>query len=300
MRQRRSREGQAFGVVSALPFVLLVFGFAGYAAAQVFGMAFSRVRVSGGQFLWSFAGLDNFRHVLNDPLALHSLAVTLVFVVATVILSVALGLVLALLVHRSRLFQGAARIVILWPAVVAPVVVSVLWLLVLSPNIGLLNRILAALALPTQQWLGFETGAMVCIVAVDVWHWTPLAFLLIYTSLCAIDAEVMEAAQCDGASEWQAARFVELPMLVPALIVTAFIRAVMSVKAFDEMYLLTAGGPNDATTLVSLHIRNVFFDQLDYGYGSAFSLVVMALVTFVIVALLLGRGAIRHNRRALA
>jgi len=295
---RRRGQGAGFGALGMLPFLALVFGFGGYAALQVVQMAFSRVRVRGGEFVWSPAGLDNFRRTFTDPTGLLSIANTVVFVIGTVALSVLLGLVLALLVHRSRLLSGASRILILWPAVVAPVVVSLIWLLVLSPNIGLLNRILLALGLPEQQWLGYEAGAMISVILLDVWHWTPVAFLLIYTSLCAIDGEILEAAHCDGASEWQVARFVELPLLAPALAVTALIRAVMSVKAFDEMYLLTQGGPNDATTLVSLHIRNVFFDQLDYGYGAAFSLVVVALVASGVGLVLLTRAlAARRARR---
>ena len=291
VRIGRMRDGTAFGALCTLPFIGLVVGFAGYAAVEVIDMAFSHVRVRGGQFLWSSAGLDNFRAVLGNPAALQSVVNTVVFVTMTVLLTVLLGLGLALLVQRSRLFQTTARFVILWPTVVAPVVVSLIWLLVLSPNIGLLNRILSALALPTQAWLGFEVGAMVAIIIVDVWHWTPVAFLLIYTALCGIDTEVMEAAHTDGASEWQVVRLIQLPMLLPALAVTVLIRAVMSVKAFDEMYLLTSGGPNGATTLVSLHIRDVFFDQLDYGYGAAFSVVVVALVAAIVSGLVFARRA---------
>jgi len=291
VRRRRRTTGGGFAALSAAPFLALTFGFAGYATVQLVEMAFAHVRVNGGRFVWSFAGLDNFRQVLANPVAWHSVLNTVVFVVATVALTVVAGLALALLVRRSRLLGAVARLVIIWPAVVAPVVVSLIWLLILSPNVGLLNRILTTLALPTQQWLGFETGAVVSIIVVDVWHWTPIAFLLLYTALCAIDPEILEAASCDGASDWQVVRGVEVPMLVPALAVTVFIRAVMSVKAFDEMYLLTAGGPNGATTLVSLHIRDVFFDQLNYGYGAAFSVLVVLMVAGAIGAVLLGRGA---------
>src|SRR5690606_19878899 len=103
-----------------------------------------------------------------------------------------------------------------------------------------------------------------------------------------------EAARCDGASEWQVIRHIKLPMLMPAILGTVFIRAVMGVKAFDEMYLLTTGGPNNATTLVSLHIRDVFFDQLNYGYGSAFSVLTVVLLSLAIALAL----AIRTFRRS--
>jgi multiple sugar transport system permease protein len=290
----RFRRTTAFANISALPFLILIVGIAGYSWLQVILMAFSHVRIQGGQFIWSSAGFDNFVAILSNPIALHSIFVTVVFVVATVALSVLLGAAFAFLAQRSKRLSKLSQIVLLWPAIVAPVVVSLIWLLILSPNIGALNKILDTLLLPTQDWLGTEFGALCAIILVDVWHWTPVAFLLIYTALCAIDQDAVEAARCDGANEWQIVRFIKLPMLLPAILSTIFIRAVMGVKAFDEMYLLTSGGPNNATTLVSLHIRDVFFDQLNYGYGSAFSVLIVVLMSLIIIAAL-GIRALRRR-----
>jgi multiple sugar transport system permease protein len=283
------RRTTAFANLGALPFLVLIVGIAGYSWLQVILMAFSHVRIQGGRFVWSSAGFDNFAAILSNPVALQSLFVTVIFVVATVALSVLLGTALAFLAQRSRRLGRLSQIVLLWPAIVAPVVVSLIWLLILSPNIGVLNKLLDTLLLPTQDWLGTETGALGAIILVDVWHWTPVAFLLIYTALCGLDEDAVEAARCDGADEWQIIRFIKLPMLAPAIMGAVFLRAVMGVKAFDEMYLLTHGGPNNATTLVSLHIRDVFFDQLNYGYGSAFSVLIVVLMSLVILAVLGGR-----------
>lgn len=285
----------AFAKAAPLPFLLLILGIGGYSWAQVIVMAFSHLRIEAGNFVWSRAGFDNFRDILANDLALYSIAVTTVFVVATVALSVFLGLLLALLVQRSKRFNRISQIVLLWPAIVAPVVVSLIWLLILSPNIGVLNKLLDTVRLPTQDWLGTELGAIVAIIIVDVWHWTPVAFLMIYTALCAVDEDAVEAARCDGANEWQVIRYIKVPMLMPAIISTVFIRAVMGVKAFDEMYLLTAGGPNSATTLVSLHIRDVFFDQLNYGYGSAFSVLIVVIMS-LLIGLGFGLRALRRNK----
>jgi multiple sugar transport system permease protein len=173
-----------------------------------------------------------------------------------------------------------------------------IWLLVLSPSIGALNKLLAGNGLPAQGWLGSEFGAMGSIVFVDVWHWTPVVFLLVYTALRAIDHELLEAARMDGASESQTFWRVILPLLTPALIAAALIRIVMGVKAFDEMYLLTRGGPGDATTLVSLHVRNVFFDRLDVGYGAALSLVVVVAAAAVVVVFFSTRRLARRGGAA--
>jgi multiple sugar transport system permease protein len=291
----RIRRNTPFADACALPFLILIIGIAGYSWLQVVLMAFSHVRIQGGEFIWSSAGFDNFAAIFSNPLAVYSVGITVFFVAATVALSVLLGAALALLAQRSKRLSKLSQIVLLWPAIVAPVVVSLIWLLILSPNIGVLNKILDTLLLPTQDWLGTDFGALWAIILVDVWHWTPVAFLLIYTALCAIDQDAIEAARCDGANEWQIVRFIKLPMLMPAILSTVFIRAVMGVKAFDEMYLLTHGGPNHATTLVSLHIRDVFFDQLNYGYGSAFSVLIVVLMSLIIMAVL-GVRALRRRR----
>jgi multiple sugar transport system permease protein len=291
----RIRRNTPFADACALPFLILIVGIAGYSWLQVVLMAFSHVRIQGGEFIWSSAGFDNFAAILSNPLAVYSVGITVFFVAATVALSVLLGIALALLAQRSKRLSKVSQIVLLWPAIVAPVVVSLIWLLILSPNIGVLNKILDTLLLPAQDWLGTDFGALWAIILVDVWHWTPVAFLLIYTALCAIDQDAIEAARCDGANEWQIVRFIKLPMLMPAIVSTVFIRAVMGVKAFDEMYLLTHGGPNHATTLVSLHIRDVFFDQLNYGYGSAFSVLIVVLMSLIIMAVL-GIRALRRRR----
>lgn len=129
----RQRSG-VFSKITTVPFLLLVIGVGGYSWAQVIVMAFSRLRIEAGQFVWSPAGFDNFRDILANDVALYSVAVTTIFVIATVWLSVLLGLLLALLVQRSKRFNRLAQVVLLWPAMVAPVVVSLIWLLILSPQ----------------------------------------------------------------------------------------------------------------------------------------------------------------------
>lgn len=296
MRRRLSTSG--FGLLAMLPFAAFLLVFAAYPLAQLVRMAVSEVRVEQGVFRWSFAGMSNVEAILDDPVALRSVVNTLVFIGATVPLSLVLGTVLAVLVDRSALFAPVARNLALWPAVVAPVVVSLIWLLILSPSIGSLNKLLDTVGLPAQGWLGSGSGAMMAIILVDVWHWTPVVFLLVYVALKAISGELLEAARVDGAGELRVVRHVVLPMLRPALLTAALIRLVMGVKAFDEMYLLTRGGPGDATTLVSLHVRNVFFDRLELGYGAAFSLAIVLVIAAVLLVIPLTRRAVGRGRPA--
>ncbi|MGO1434121.1 MAG: carbohydrate ABC transporter permease [Canibacter sp.] len=280
---RRRKPQSKMGIWALLPFTIFGLVLAIYPMAQVIRMSFSNVRIEHGGFVWEANGFSNLRAVLSSGLTWQVFANTIVFIVATVILTIIFGLIMAILVDRAVMMLPLARNVLIWPAVVAPVIVSLMWLLILSPTAGGLNKLLNTIGLPTQGWLASKGGAMMSIIIVDVWHWTPVVFLFLYTALKAIDASTLEAARIDGAGEGRIFWSVILPLLTPAIGAVSVIRVVMGVKAFDEMYLLTRGGPDYATTLVSHHVKTLFFDTLKLGPGSAFSLVVV-----VVVALALG------------
>jgi multiple sugar transport system permease protein len=133
------------------------------------------------------------------------------------------------------------------------------------------------------------------IIVVDIWHWTPLVFILIYAAIQGIEPDLVEAAEVDGATQAQVYRHIVIPLLLPAIAAATLIRLTMGAKAFDEMYVLTKGGPGTATTLASLYIRNVFFDRLDLGYGAAISVLVIAAITVVMILVAIGR-ALRPGR----
>lgn len=286
------RKLGSFRTLSLLPFLAVVVVLGVYPFAQVVRMAFHRVNLRGGGMQLESVGIQQFSTAFADPLVLHSLTITGVFVLATTLISVALGTTMAILTDRAKILQGVARNVLVWPAIIAPVVVSVLWVLILNPQIGVLNMALEAFGLPEQGWLGSGFGAMASIIAVDVWHWTPVVYLLVYSALKGIDDEVLEAAAIDGASTLRTVRHVILPLLTPALIASLAIRTMMGVKAFDEMYLLTRGGPGDSTTIISLLIRGIVFDDINLGYGSAVSLITVGAV--------LGLGALGLIARRMA
>lgn len=292
VRRRAARPGgdpTLFRVVSILPFVGFLLIFAIYPLVQLVRTALSDVALVDGLFSYSFDGLANFAALGGDGRAHYSFLITAAFIAVTVPVTLVLGAALAILVDRSVVFARVAHNILLWPAVITPVVVSVIWFLILSPNVGVLNKVLGSLQLPTQGWLAHSLGAIGSIMLVDIWHWTPLVFLLLYSALKGIDGELLEAARVDGASEWQVYTRVVLPLLRPAILAAALIRLTMGAKAFDEMYLLTKGGPDGATTLVSLYIREVFFDQLELGYGAALSVVVILAVGVALGLALLGR-----------
>lgn len=293
---RGRKSWSQFGLMALLPFALFLLLFGVYPAIELFRMAASEVQVVQGGFQMEFAGMDNLSRILADPDTLPVLLVTVIFIVGAVALTVILGTLLAVMLDRAVFMKTVAKRILIWPTVVAPVVVSVIWLLLLSPTIGAINKVLLAIGLPEQGWLGEPVGAMMSIIAVDVWHWTPLVFLLVYTSLQSIDTEILEAARVDGASEWQSIKMVVLPMVKPVIITAAAIRLIMSVKAFDEMFLLTHGGPGNSTNLISLHIRTIFFDRLELGYGSALGVAIILIFALLGGLYVLAKKAVTQRQ----
>lgn len=279
-------------IVALLPFLIFTLALGAVPLAQVVRMSFSKVALQAGGFTYSWNGLGNFVEVLSTSDGWRAIGNTVVFIVATVVGSIVVGLIAALLVNRAVIMLPLARNVLIWPAVIAPVVVSLMWLLLLSPTAGGINKALETLGLPTQQWLNSGAGAMASLVIVDVWHWTPVVFLFLYTALQSIGEEILEAGRVDGASGAQLLRFVTLPMIVPAIGAVAVIRVIMGVKVFDEMYLLTTGGPDGATTLVSQRIQLWFFDDLKFGDASAYSVVVVVITALVLGLFLFVRSRI--------
>lgn len=278
----RRRPIAWFKYLSVLPLGLFFIGLVAYPVGQLVWMSFGDVRLVAGEFLWRFIGLENFERMMGDERFGHSLQVSLIFITFTVSLTIVLGVLLALATDRIVRTQQWIQNLLIWPAIIAPVVISVIWLLILSPQIGLLNKVFVSIGLTPQTWLGEPVGAMASIILVDVWHWTPIVFLFVYTALRGIDPAIVEAASVDGASYARTVRHIILPLLTPAILGVAGIRVVMGVKAFDEMYLLTFGGPGDATTVITIYLRSVFFEAFQYGYGAALSVTVVLLVVIII------------------
>ncbi len=293
-RTGRRRPVPLFKFLSIAPLIVITLALVAVPVGQLVWMSFGDVRLVGGDFQWRAVGFDNFIRMFGDETFAISLRNSAVFIFWTVALTMVLGTLLALATDRLARSQQAAQNVLIWPAIIAPVVVSVVWLLILSPQIGLLNRILITLGIEPQTWLGESFGAMASIIVLDVWHWTPIVFLFVYTAMRGLDQSVLEAARVDGATYLREVRDIVLPLIAPALLGAAAIRLIMGVKAFDEMYLLTFGGPGTATTVITIYLRAVFFDSFDYGYGSALSVTVVLLVALVLALTVVYRSVRRR------
>lgn len=278
---------------SLIPAVALFVMLTLYPVANLFRMSISTITFSEGREVWAFSLLANLALLRADDVIAPAIVNTLVFVVVAVGLEIVLGLALAILVAGVARGKGLVRTVMILPILVPPVAIGSMWKLLYNYDFGIFNQALTALGLPPVNWLGSTSLALWSVIAVDVWHWVPFVFLILFAAVEALPVEVLEAARVDGATRWQLVRRVMLPLLKPAIVVALVFRTILAFKVFDEVYLLTSGGPGTSTELVTLHLYKVFFEQNQLGYGALLSL---ALFAAIVAFLLVGGRAMRAAR----
>ena len=272
------------GYERALPYLLVAPAVAVLVALSIYPLVYA-VRVSlqtgaGERARWS---LQNFSRLASDAFFLDALAHTLVFATAALTIEFALGLGLAVLLNREMRGRGLFRAALLVPMMLPPVVAGVVWRLMLNPNFGAVNGTLRSFGINTDAltWTASPKLAFFSVVAVDVWQWTPFIFLVLLAGLQAIPQEPYEASVVDGASAWQTFRHVTLPLLKPAILIALLLRTMDLLRVFDQIFILTEGGPGFATETVSLYIYRTAFRFGDFGYAAAMSFVLLLLTNAV-------------------
>jgi multiple sugar transport system permease protein len=222
---------------------------------------------------------DNYRNLLTqDPRFGDAVIRTFIFSTAAVTLELMLGLGIALLVQKRFLGQGLIKTLILLPMVATPVAIGMVWLLMYEPNIGLLNNVMRILGLRQQPWLGSEQMALGCLVAVDIWQWTPMMALILLAGLTTLPEEPFEAARVDGANTWQRFRRLTLPLLFPTMIAAALLRSIDALKTFDIIYTMTRGGPGFSTETINIYGYVQSFEYFALGKASSLLLIFFAIV----------------------
>ncbi|MFI5015728.1 MAG: carbohydrate ABC transporter permease [Hyphomicrobiales bacterium] len=269
---------RSFPCWSLAPAVALLFALTLYPLANLAAMSLSTISFAEGRDVWTFTPARNFSLLFSDEVLRAALSNTLIFVVASTLVEVTLGLALAIGVSRLASGKGMARTLMILPIIVPPVAIGSMWKLMYNYDFGLFNQVAAAFGADPINWLGSPRLALASVILVDVWHWTPFVFLILFAAVEALPVDVLEAAHVDGASRSQSLRHVMLPMLRPALAVAVVFRGILAFKAFDEIYLLTSGGPGTATEIISLHLNRVFFEQNQLGYGALLALLVIAAI----------------------
>jgi multiple sugar transport system permease protein len=237
-------------------------------------------------------GLDNYITLWSDPQFINSLWVTVRFVGLSVAIETVLGLALALFCLRE--FRGIRllRTVLIVPMVITPVVVAIVFRLIYASDAGMLTAFSETLGGTPVQILGEPLRAFLALVALDVWEWTPLMFLILLAGLQSLPSEPFEAARVDGAGPWRTFVDHTLPMLKPVLAIAIVLRAIDAFGTFDQVFVLTRGGPGEATRLISIYGYDTAFKFQQTGFAAAM------FVTMGLIMLALALAAVRLLRRA--
>ena len=268
-----------------LPALIVVASTAIWPLLQSFYLSFREWKLNRAReskALWDFENdgwenitylFDNYLQAVQDDLMWNAVQVTSIFTVASVILSVGMALGLALLLAPGGKFRMTVRTMLILPFAMSPALIGVSWRFMFQPDFGLFKAFFDVLFPPLADvdWLGDPILAMIALVGSDVWHFTPFLTLVFIGGLATVPKDAQEAATIDGATSWMVFRDVTLPSILPVLAVGIVLKSIFSLKMFDQVYMLTNGGPAYATQTLAHYIYFNGFKYYDMGYASAVS-----------------------------
>jgi multiple sugar transport system permease protein len=281
----------------ASPYLLLLPAAVALAGVSLYPL-FYGVRASITHYLYGrdfgTDGLTNYRNVWHDTFFRQAMETTARYVIICVTIETLLGLGLALLVSREIRFGGPIRVGLILPMTIAPVVVGVMWRLLYDSGVGVTDPLFQLFGLSPPDVLAHNGSAFWSVVLVDVWEWTPLIFLILLAGLQSLPQEPLEAALVDGAGRVRLFLDHTLPLLRPVLLVAIVLRTIDAIGTFDQIYVLTQGGPGTATRLISIYAYNTAFLFTQYGQAAAMliSLLVMVFLLMVVAVRLMRRTAV--------
>src|SRR5262245_35627349 len=242
----------------------------------------------------TFVGLRNFDKLWDDPIFWQAVWNTFRFTAVATVLKLLGGLAMALVMHQSFRMKGPMRAVLLLPFIVPTVLSTVAWQWILDPGMGLFNRLLMFFGLVTQgpSWLGNPTLALVSVILVNTWRGLPFFGITILAGLQTIPGELMESATIDGAGTWERFRYVTLPLLMPVIFIVTTFSIIFTFFDFQLVYVLTGGGPANATHLMATYAYVISVTTGQLGLGSAAAL---AMVPVLGVVLMLMSSYVRRD-----
>jgi multiple sugar transport system permease protein len=237
---------------------------------------------------FGFVGIGNFTRLFTDENLLSSLRITLIFVVGTVTVEMVLGVALALLLSREIRGSNVMRGIATLPLFATPVAVGYLGITLYYERNGPINSLIRALGGEDIPWLSDPFWALVAVILVDIWQWTPFVFLITLAGLQGLPSELYDAARVDGANATQNFRYLTLPLLAPLLWLIVLLRLVEAFRVFDIPVSLTLGGPGRATEVYSLYTYRTALRFFDHGYAAAQGILLLVIV-MLIVSLIFSR-----------
>jgi multiple sugar transport system permease protein len=281
------KSSHRLALLFIVPSLVFVSVFTLYPILESFRLSFYRMILTLPWLGQKMVGWENYIDLWTDPVAWQALRTTLVFVGVTVPSELLVGLGMALVMNEAFRGRGVVRAIVLIPWAIPTVVSSQMWRFIFNDRYGLFNFIL--FGGDTAQYvapLADPQFAMLAIMAAEIWKTAPFAALIILAGLQTISDEVYEAASIDGANSWQKFRHVTLPLLWPALLLALLFRTIDALRVFDLVFVMTQGGPADATNVLQFYGYKKTFAEGMIGYGSTIAVTVFMISLILALAYL--------------
>jgi len=286
-RGREWRTGWGF----ALPGLLLLAIVMGFPLLYACILSVSSMTLLKPHLL-PLVGLKNFTSIVSDPLFWNALWLTVRYSAITVIGEFVIGLGIALMLNRTVQMKPVYFAILTIPMAMSPISVALIWRMLLQPNLGIANHLMETVGLPRLDWLGTPGMALWTMAAIDIWQQMSFVVLILAAGLAALPRDPYEAAEVDGARAWQQFFYITLPMLRPVAAITIIIQLINEFRTYDLPYVLTKGGPGNATEVLSFFAyRRAFLGlSLNEGAAAAFVLLLIVLILTVIFFAVLERS----------
>lgn len=230
---------------------------------------------------YNFVFLDNFIALFKDDRFYNALWNTLVFTVGTLVPTIVLGLLLALLMQKAFKGSGIVKFILFSPWITPTVAISIVWTWIYDPDTGIANAVLEFLHLPALQWIKSSETAMLAVIIVTVWKSLGYAMIFYLSALEKVPGELYEASGLDGAKSWQRFRDVTLPCISPTTFFLVIITMVSSLQAYDQIQILTQGGPSGSTRTLLYMYYQLGFEEFNMGQATAVAIVMIILTVFL-------------------
>ncbi|MGH7797983.1 MAG: carbohydrate ABC transporter permease [Candidatus Binatia bacterium] len=294
------KSSQRLALLFLLPSLFFVALFSIFPILESFRLSFYRMILTLPWLGQRMVGWENYRDLLSDPVALASIRTTLIFIAVTIPLELLFGLGIALVLNEMFRGRGLLRAVVLIPWAVPTVVASQMWRFIFNDRYGLVNFML--FGADTSRYLAplaHPYFALTAIMIAEIWKTTPFAALIILAGLQSIPDDLYEAASVDGATPWQKFRHVTVPLLKPALLLALLFRTIDALRVFDLVFVMTQGGPADATNVLQFYGYKKTFAEGMIGYGSAIAVTVffMSLVLALVYLRAFKAGRLQGQTR---
>ena len=264
-----------------LPCTLVILALIIYPLILSLYLSFNSYNLSVAE-TWQFNGIRNYKTLLSDGRFWNSVQNTLFLVIVGGGIELAFGLGIAFLLNRNLSGEETAKIIIIIPMLMAPVLVAQLWKIMFMPRFGIINYFLQLLGIVKNEieWLSTNRLlGLLSLMIVDIWQWTPFVAIISFAGLQSLPHSPIEAARVDGANNFQMFKYIYIPLLRPILVVIVLMRCIDIYKMFDTVYVLTEGGPGYATETLSFYIFNVGFKYFDIGYAAALSYFTVIIIS---------------------